>query len=472
MAGEDFLHLAGGEAVAGDIDDVIGAAHHPDIAILIHHSGIGGVVIAGVVVQIGLAEACGRLPQRVEAAGRHGEFDGQGAHNAGGEFVAGFVHCHDIKARAGLAAAAQPGGEEAQAAKGAGDGPAGFGLPPMVDHRAGEQGFCPLRRIGVAALAGEEEGFEFGEVVLRQQRAFGVLFLDGADGGGGGEEQLDLVLGADPPEGAGIGRADRLALIEQRGAAGEERRIDNVAMAHHPADIAGRPHDIAGREPVDHRDALMQRHGMAAVFADNALGLSRRAAGVEDIEWVGGLDRDARVWGGCGQGGFEIDIVLAHRGLFLRALQQQGEGGFVGGHVQGGVEQGFVMHHPRALDAATGGDDGHGLGVINARGQFGRGEAAEDHRMHRTEAGAGQHGHHRLGQHGHVDDDALALGHAARGQGAGEFFHACQHLGIGVARLGGGDGAVIDQRGVGPAPGQDMPVERIVAGVQPAIGEP
>ena len=187
---------------------------------------------------------------------------------------------------------------------------------------------------------------------------------------------------------------------------------------------------------------------------------------------MGGLDRDARVWGGCGQGGFEIHIARAHRGLFLRALQQQGEGGFVGGHVQGGVEQGFVMHHPRALDAATGGDDGHGLRVINARGEFGRGEAAEDHRMHRTQAGAGQHGHHRLGQHGHVDDDALALGHAARGQGAGEFFDACQHLGIGVARLGGGDGAVINQRGVGPAPAQDMPVERIVAGVQPAIGEP
>lgn len=62
MAGEDFFHLAGGEAMAGDIDDVIGAAHHPDIAIGVDHPGIGGVVIAGVVLQIGLAEALGRLP--------------------------------------------------------------------------------------------------------------------------------------------------------------------------------------------------------------------------------------------------------------------------------------------------------------------------------------------------------------------------------------------------------------------------
>ena len=38
-----------------------------------------------------------------------------------------------------------------------------------------------------------------------------------------------------------------------------------------------------------------------------------------------------------------------------------------------------------------------------------RGKAAEDHRMDGADAGAGEHGEHRLRHHRHVDDDAVAL---------------------------------------------------------------
>ena len=51
---------------------------------------------------------------------------------------------------------------------------------------------------------------------------------------------------SDPPEGAGIGRADRLALVEHRRAAVQQRRVDDVGMADHPADIGGAEIDLAG----------------------------------------------------------------------------------------------------------------------------------------------------------------------------------------------------------------------------------
>src|SRR5947207_706876 len=49
------------------------------------------------------------------------------------------------------------------------------------------------------------------------------------------------MLRDDAPEGAGVRRADRLALVEDAGAAGEQRRVDDVRVADHPADIGGRP---------------------------------------------------------------------------------------------------------------------------------------------------------------------------------------------------------------------------------------
>jgi len=43
--------------VARDIDDVVGAAHHEDIAVLVLVAGIGGFVVAGKFVEIGLPAA-------------------------------------------------------------------------------------------------------------------------------------------------------------------------------------------------------------------------------------------------------------------------------------------------------------------------------------------------------------------------------------------------------------------------------
>ncbi len=173
------------------------------------------------------------------------------------------------------------------------DRPAGLGLPPMVDHRPLQMKLRPFdgRRIG--ALAGEEERAELREIVLGDELAVGIVALDGAEGGGRREHGVDAVLGDHAPIDAGVGRADGLALEQEAGAAEEQRRIDDVGMADDPADIGGGEERIARLHAVDVRHRPVERHGVPAIVAHDALGLPGRAGGVEDVERIGRLDRHA-----------------------------------------------------------------------------------------------------------------------------------------------------------------------------------
>jgi hypothetical protein len=79
MGGEHLLHAAGRQAVAGDVDDVVGAAHDVEIAVLVDEAGIGGLVVAGEVGEVAFAEALVGVPQRRQAAGRQRQLDDDGA---------------------------------------------------------------------------------------------------------------------------------------------------------------------------------------------------------------------------------------------------------------------------------------------------------------------------------------------------------------------------------------------------------
>ncbi len=87
------------------------------------------------------------------------------------------------------------------------------------------------------------------------------------------------------------------------------------------------------------------------------------------------------------------------------------------------VEQRLVGDEAPRLDPARGRDDQLRGRVLDAAGQLVRGEPAEDHRVDRPDAGAGEHGDRRLRDHRHVDDDAVAAPDALRPQGAGEQRH-------------------------------------------------
>ena len=113
-----------------------------------------------------------------------------------------------------------------------------------------------------------------------------------------------------------------------------------------------------------------------------------------------------------------------------------------------------------------------GLGVVDADGELGRGEAAEDDRVDRAEPGAGQHGDERLRHHRHVDDDPVALADAAGRERAGEPGHPLEQLGIGEGRLGAGDGQVVDDRRPVAVAAATWRSTALWQMLQPRVGEP
>ena len=108
-------------------------------------------------------------------------------------------------------------------------------------------------------------------------------------------------------------------------------------------------------------------------------------------------------------------------------------------------------HHGAAAEAAVGGDDQLGLRVLDAVGDGLRAEAAEDHRVHRADAGAGQHGDGGLGHHRQVDEDAVARLDAVALEHIGEPADLVVELLVGeralLARLAGRGGLAFPDQG-------------------------
>jgi hypothetical protein len=98
-------------------------------------------------------------------------------------------------------------------------------------------------------------------------------------------------------------------------------------------------------------------------------------------------------------------------------------------------------------------------------------EAAEDHRVGRADAGAGEHGHRSLGDHRQVDVDPVALRNAEALERVGEALHLVEQVGVGdgagVARLA----LPVERDLVAPAR-LDVAVEAVVGDVQLAADEP
>ena len=74
-----------------------------------------------------------------------------------------------------------------------------------------------------------------------------------------------------------------------------------------------------------------------------------------------------------------------------------------------------------------------GLRVVDARREARRGEAAEHDRVDGADARAGEHREHRLGNHRHVDQHAIAAADAERLQHRRDAIHLGVQLAIGVA---------------------------------------
>ncbi len=135
------------------------------------------------------------------------------------------------------------------------------------------------------------------------------------------------------------------------------------------------------------------------------------------------------------------------------------------------VDVALQRHGGAAAPCLVLGDQAHRPGVVHAVGHGVGGEAAEHHRVGGADARAGEHRHRQLGDHAHVDADAVAALDAEAAQRVGEPAHLLEQLGVrdgaGVAGL-----ALPQVRDLVAAAGLDVPVEALVARVQRAADEP
>ena len=391
--------------------------------------------------------------------------------------MAALVHDGHVPARHRHGRRAELDRQDAEAHRIGDDRPAGFGLPPVIDHRHAEHLLGPGDRVGVGPLAGQEQGVHRGDVVVLEQRGLRVLLAHGAEGGRRGEEGGDLVVLDHPPEGAGVRRADRLAFVEHGGAAVQQRRVDDVGMADHPADVGGGPVRIAGLDVVNGRHRPLERDRDSRRC--RAPRPSARPSCPRCREYRAGRSRrDRRTARACPRpsrrrpGSSSRGRAAPHPRLDLRPLEDDAGLGLVLREPDREVEQGLVFHDAAGLDAAARGQDDLRLGVVDAGGQLLGGEAAEHHRMHRADARAGQHRHDRFGDHRHVDQDTVARLDAEVLQHGGERRRLVQEFAVAQRPLRSGDRAiVIERRLVRPA-AFHVAVERVVAGVDAGVGEP
>ena len=99
-----------------------------------------------------------------------------------------------------------------------------------------------------------------------------------------------------------------------------------------------------------------------------------------------------------------------------------------------GVLEGYSL---TAAEATVGCHHDVGPRVLDAILDSAGAEAAEDHRVRRPDAGAGQHGNHQFGDHRHIDGDHIPFAYAQPAEDVGEPAHLVEQAAVGEpAHLG------------------------------------
>lgn len=158
----------------------------------------------------------------------------------------------------------------------------GFGRPPVVDDlrsrrtMLAQQFLVHAHDTRFAPLAGQEQSSKLlqpaslpgrgEEVVLR------IVLSDGPQSGRRREEDVDLVFFQYAPESTGVRRANRFALEEDCGGAGEKGRVENVRVAYHPADVGCTEHDVSRADAEEIPDGQIETDSMAARLPEYSLG--------------------------------------------------------------------------------------------------------------------------------------------------------------------------------------------------------
>ena len=266
-------------------------------------------------------------------------------------------------------------------------------------------------------------------------------------------------------------REVRRALPEHRGRPRHQRRVHDVAVAHHPADVRHAPENVVVLHVPEVLEVVVRSHHVAAVDVDDALGPAGGAAGVQDVQRVlgvhhlgGAVDAAARHQ--------PVEVGLALAQVLQGQLTPENDDvfqhvatlhGLVGDALQVHPVAPAITHVPR--------DQRLRVGVLDAVAQRAHAEAGVHHAVDGADAGAGQHADGPLRRQGHVDDHPVPLAHAQGFQPVGEPVHLLRQPGVGVDLLGAVLAQPDERRLVAPLGGQ-VPVQRVVGDVGLAAHEP
>ena len=241
------------------------------------------------------------------------------------------------------------------------------------------------------------------------------------------------------PEGAGLAGAGR-ALVHHRGGAIGERAIHDVAVAGDPAHIGGAPVDVVVADVEDPLEREVGPEVVAGGGVHHPLGLAGGAGGVEHKQPVFTGHRLGRALGALGVHQRVPPVVAA----LLHGAVTTGPGESLhhehvldaGGATVAGkslIHSRFQGHGLVLAEAAIGGDHRLDLAIDQPVAQgIGR-EAAEHHRVGRTDAGAGEHGDGRFRHHRHVESHQIPLTDAQGLERIGGFAHFGVQLAVAEA---------------------------------------
>ena len=287
------------------------------------------------------------------------------------------------------------------------------------------------------------------------------------------EDRHAVALDERPP--ARLVREVGRPLVEHRRGAVAERPVDDVAVPGDPADVGGAPEDVGLGLQVEHvvvcgRDA----DEVAACRMRDPLRLRGRARRVHQEEQILRVHRLAgtrrRVVG-------DVEVVqpavapVLHRNVVARPPYD--EAGAEPGRRRHRLVRRALERHGRAAAPGLVLRDQHlAAHVVRAAGErIGR-EPAEDDRVRRPEARAGEHRDRQLGHHSHVDRDLRPLDDAELLQDVRHPDDASLQVGI-RQRLALVLGLALPQVGDTVAePCLDVAVDAVVRDVERAAEEP
>ena len=315
------------------------------------------------------------------------------------------------------------------------------------------------------------EHTEAGEVVCAWPSV--AFFHECTESGGCGVKNIDLVLRHDLPKTSEVGVV-RHALVHHRDGAVGHRAVNDVRVTGDPADVGRAPVNVAG---VVVENVVMRRRRVSEIAAcgmQHALRFAGAAGGVKDEQRVLGVHRFGGANGvGCvesvvppniaavchgdgGAGAFDDENFLDRR----RVLD-----GLVGVGLHWDVE--FRAAHAGVLR-----DDGLALGVVDASDKAVGTECSKHDRVHHTQASTRQHCDGQLGNHLHVNANAIALGQAEVFQCVGCLLYFGLQLSVGERAAFVRVVALPNQRGVVAVPVVHMTIDAVVTGIDFASDEP